>query len=148
MKIFSLRVNLGETSPKIEKVVRSRESVLREYTDFQPAGYITIYLNGTPSLGTEPPAGQARVFEFAFFSGDPPKMNIQDKTSVFTYGQDTYNEMNGNESMRFKEKTLYWFENGMHFITRGEVIDLSHAMVLRFVVQDYDPCSVQDIIQR
>ncbi len=117
-------------------------------TCFSTGGYIIIYLNGVPSPNTEPPARQARVIEFALSSKGipfvmPPKINIQDKTSdEFTRGLDTYNNMKCGEA-----KTLYWFENGKHFMARGEIVPLTVANTLwRFVIQDFDSCSMQDTL--
>ena len=106
------------------------------------------YLNGALGSDTEPPDGNARVIEFALSHSRvilsyQPKIYIQDKTSdEFSRGKDTYNNMKCG-----KTKTLYWFENGMHFMARAEVIPLWFGnMVWRFVVQDFDPCSAQDVI--
>lgn len=109
-------------------------------------GYIIIYQSGILSPNTAPPAGHARVIEFALSVEDYvlyecKKINIQDKTSdEFTYGQDTYKKMKCGEA-----KTLYWFENGMHFMATGEIVPLRFGqMVCRFVVQEFDPFSLQD----
>ena len=69
------------------------------------------------------------------------RINIQDKTSSeFTSGQDTYDKMNSG-----KAKTLYWFNNGEHFIARAEITRSPFGTVtFRFVVQDYDPLAVSD----
>lgn len=70
----------------------------------------------------------------------PHKINIQDKTSdEFTRGQDTYK--------CGEAKTLYWFENGKHFMARGGIVSLRLGVTLwRFAIQDFDPCSMQDIL--
>ena len=106
---------------------------------FSTGGYIILYQNGILSSEVEPPASNVRVIEFALSS--LMKINIQDKTSSeFTSGQDTYDKMNSG-----KAKTLYWFNNGEHFIARAEITRyLSRPVTFRFVVQDYDPLAVSD----
>ena len=106
---------------------------------FSSGGYIILYQNGILSSEVEPPASNVRVIEFALSS--LMKINIQDKTSSeFTSGQDTYDKMNSG-----KAKTLYWFNNGEHFMARAEITRyLSRPVTFRFVVQDYDPLAVSD----
>ena len=106
---------------------------------FSSGGYIILYQNGILSSEVEPPASNVRVIEFALSS--LMKINIQDKTSSeFTSGQDTYDKMNSG-----KAKTLYWFNNGEHFIARAEITRYrSGPVTFRFVVQDYDPLAVSD----
>ena len=106
---------------------------------FSTGGYIILYQNGILSSEVEPPASNVRVIEFALTS--LMKINIQDKTSgEFTSGQDTYDKMNSG-----KAKTLYWFNNGEHFIARAEITRYrSGPVTFRFVVQDYDPLAVSD----
>ena len=106
---------------------------------FSSGGYIILYQNGILSSEVEPPASNVRVIEFALSS--LMKINIQDKTSSeFTSGQDTYDKMNSG-----KAKTLYWFNNGEHFMARAEITRYrSGPVTFRFVVQDYDPLAVSD----
>ena len=106
---------------------------------FSSGGYIILYQNGILSSEVEPPASNVRVIEFALSS--LLKINIQDKTSSeFTSGQDTYDKMNSGTA-----KTLYWFNNGEHFMARAEITGyLSRPVTFRFVVQDYDPLAVSD----
>ena len=106
---------------------------------FSSGGYIILYQNGILSSEVEPPASNVRVIEFALSS--LLKINIQDKTSSeFTSGQDTYDKMNSG-----KAKTLYWFNNGEHFMARAEITRYrSGPVTFRFVVQDYDPLAVSD----
>ena len=108
-------------------------------SQFSTGGYIILYQNGILSSEVEPPASNVRVIEFALSS--LMKINIQDKTSSeFTSGQDTYDKMNSG-----KAKTLYWFNNGEHFIARAEITRYrSGPVTFRFVVQDYDPLAVSD----
>ncbi len=140
MKIVSGRVGRDKSGPVFVQDVKPRASFQSRlglrFLSFL-SGYIIIYLNGILSPSTEPPAGQARVIEFAlsFWS----EINIQDKTGdEFTRGQDTYNKMKCGEA-----KTLYWFESGKHFMARGEILPNT---LRRFVIQDFDPCSMQDIV--
>ena len=108
-------------------------------SEFSTGGYIILYQNGILSSEVEPPASNVRIIEFALSS--LMKINIQDKTSSeFTSGQDTYDKMNSG-----KAKTLYWFNNGEHFIARAEITRYrSGPVTFRFVVQDYDPLAVSD----
>ena len=108
-------------------------------SEFSTGGYIILYQNGILSSEVEPPASNVRVIEFALSS--LMKINIQDKTSSeFTSGQDTYDKMNSG-----KAKTLYWFNNGEHFMARAEITRYrSGPVTFRFVVQDYNPLAVCD----
>ena len=57
---------------------------------------------------------------------------MQDKTSAeFTHGRDTYNKMKSGE-----DKTLYWFESGMHFMAKAEMFSplFDRYFVSRFVI--------------
>jgi len=93
---------------------------------FSAGGYLTIYLNGILSSDIEPPAGASRIIESALWHAalDPlpvisKTINIQDKTiAEFTLGQDTYNAMKSGEA-----KTLYWFDRGVHYMTRAEIVE-------------------------
>ena len=109
---------------------------------FSTGGYIILYQNGILSSEVEPPASNVRVIEFALSS--LMKINIQDKTSSeFTSGQDTYDKMNSGKAKT--SKTLYWFNNGEHFMARAEITrSLFGTVTFRFVVQDYDPLAVSD----
>ena len=112
---------------------------------FSTGGYLMIYLNGILSSGLDPPADDVRVIEFAFSREKGwvhvrHKINIQDKTSdEFTRGQDAYNAMECDEA-----KTLYWFNRGIHFMMRAEMVKGLLVEVWRFFVQDFDPLSLQD----
>ncbi len=142
IKIISGRV--GWSDLKFVQDVRPRASFHDQVgSTFSTGGYIIIYLNGILSPNTEPPARQARVIEFALSFFITEKINIQDKTSdEFTRGQDTYNKMKCGEA-----KTLYWFENGKHFLARGEIGRTNRGKPLwRFVIQEFDPCSMLDIL--
>ena len=127
--------------------VQSRSScwlVIPGPADFSTGGYIILYQNGIVSSEVEPPASNVRVIEFAlsnFWVSVRNLTNIQDKTSSeFTSGQDTYDKMNS----ACKAKTLYWFNNGEHFMARAQITKTLRTVTFRFVVQDYDPLAVCD----
>ena len=112
----------------------------RNYSKVSAYGYINIYQNGNLDPNIDPSAGQLRVIEGAFSTSPSPQINIQDKTGdEFSRGRDTYNKMTSG-----KAKTLYWFENGVHIMARGEIISVNGTRVYRFLFQDFDPCSVED----
>ena len=144
MKIVSGKVGRRKLPVTFAHDVQSRSSCWletpRHYSSqFSSGGYIILYQNGILSSEVEPPASNVRVIEFALSS--LMKINIQDKTSSeFTSGQDTYDKMNSGNA-----KTLYWFNNGEHFMARAEITRYrSGPVTFRFVVQDYDPLAVCD----
>lgn len=104
-----------------------------------------IYLNGILSSGLEPPADDVRLIEFALSREKGwfvvhRKINIQDKTDdEFTLGQDACNSMKCGEA-----KPLYWFNRGIHFMIRAEIVNGFQIEVWRFVVQTFDPLALQD----
>lgn len=112
---------------------------------FSTGGYLMIYLNGILSSGLEPPADDVRLIEFALSREKDwfvvhRKINIQDKTDdEFTLGQDAYNSMKCGEA-----KPLYWFNRGIHFMIRAEIVNGFQIEVWRFVVQTFDPLALQD----
>ena len=111
---------------------------------FFTGGYVIIYLNGILSSDIEPPAEYARVIEFALGVGlfIPPRINIKDKTNdEFSHGQDAYNLMTTGAP-----EVLYWFESGVHFMARAEIVKIGFGdiQLWRFVIQDFDPFAVQD----
>ncbi|KAJ7375832.1 hypothetical protein OS493_038535 [Desmophyllum pertusum] len=111
---------------------------------FFTGGYVIIYLNGILSSDIEPPAEYARVIEFALGVGPfiPPRINIKDKTNdEFSHGQDAYNLMTTGAP-----EVLYWFESGVHFMARAEIVKIGFGdiQLWRFVIQDFDPFAVQD----
>ena len=113
-------------------------------TVFSAAGYLTIYLNGTLNSEREPPVEDARVIEFALSKqrlGEIMKINIEEKSSSeFTQGQDTYSTMKSG-----KAKTIYWFDYGQHYMAKAEIVIAPFNVVIwRFLIQDFDPCKVED----
>lgn len=112
---------------------------------FSAGGYLTIYLNGTLNSEREPPVEDARVIEFALslqqWIGLIKEINIEEKTSSeFTQGQDTYSAMKSGEA-----KTIYWSNYGQHYMAKAEIVITSLGVVIwRFVIQDFDPCKVED----
>ena len=150
MKVVSYRTKPGNDHLQFVEVVQPhaayqhlRSSFYRHATP-STFGYLILYpnqdLNGILSSDTNPPAEDARVIEFAW-SANGFVFNIQDKTNdEFSYGRDTYNTMNSG-----KAKTLYWFEHGVHYMARGEIVATSFGfLVVRFIIQDFDPFDVQD----
>ena len=151
MKIVSGKVGLRRLrSVTFTHNVQSRSSCWLETLQlltslFSTGGYIILYQNGILSSEVEPPASNVRVIEFALSSlVSLMRINIQDKTSSeFTSGQDTYDKMNSGKAKT--SKTLYWFNNGEHFMARAEITRSPFGTVtFRFVVQDYDPLAVSD----
>ena len=151
MKIVSGKVGLRRLrSVTFTHNVQSRSSCWLETLQlltslFSTGGYIILYQNGILSSEVEPPASNVRVIEFALSSlVSLMRVNIQDKTSSeFTSGQDTYDKMNSGKAKT--SKTLYWFNNGEHFMARAEITRSPFGTVtFRFVVQDYDPLAVSD----
>lgn len=102
-------------------------------------------MNGTLNSEREPPVEDARVIEFALSLqqgiGLIKKINIEEKTSSeFTQGQDTYSAMKSGEA-----KTIYWSDYGQHYVAKAEIVITSLGVVIwRFVIQDFDPCKVED----
>ncbi len=139
MKIVSGIVGRSQDGLEFVQDVQPHASFQSGHSDFSTGGYIIIYLNGILNPSTDPPAGQARVLEFAL-SNNPPAINIQDKTSVeFTRGKDTYCTM-GLQHNNQAKTDLFWFENEMHFMARGEMVPLWSGKALwRFVFQAFDP---------
>jgi len=148
MKVVSGKFGWCNNYLKFVQDVEPRSSYPRgiTYGIFSTGGYLVIYLNGIVSLDIEPPASATRVIEFALSRGafepfTPKKINIQDKTiAEFTRGQDTYNALKSGEA-----KTLYWFDRGVHYMARAEIVILFSGVVIwRFIVQNFDPLAVRD----
>ena len=158
---FPMKVVLGPAGPG-EKLlfgtlrlnfvqdVQPRSSYPQGWSEpfyFSAGGYLMIYLNGIMGSGLEPPKHDVRVIDFAFsrLSGwlvHRREINIQDKTNdEFTRGHDACDAM-----MKRGEtaNTLYWFNRGIHFIKRAEIVNGFRIEVWRFVVQDFDPLALQD----
>ena len=154
MKIVSGRIGRRKANLEFVQDVQPHTSYPRRacsYTSFSPfrefstGGYIILYLNGIISSDKEPPPEDARVLEFALSEGFlpffGPKIDIKDKTvNEFTHGIDTYKKMTSR-----KTKTLYWFESGMHFMARGEILrDSVNNVAWRFVIQTFNPLAMED----
>ncbi|XP_022783101.1 uncharacterized protein LOC111323916 [Stylophora pistillata] len=153
VKIVSGRIGQNKGNLEIVQVLQPHASHSQRafsFTDFMcgfsTGGYIILYMNGVVSPGTEPPTDDARVIEFALSRGHMPpilnhKINIEDKTNnEFTSGKDTYKKMNSMET-----KSLYWFERGIHFMARGEIVtERFNIGIWRFLIQEFDPLAVED----
>ena len=152
MKIVSGRIGCRKSNLDFVEDVQPRASYPRRALShtsiiptFSTGGYVIIYQNGILSSDTEPIAEYARVIEFALSVSSlrfcPPKINIQDKTNdEFSHGQDTHKTMTSGDPT-----VLYWFESGVHFMARAEIVALGFEILLwRFVIQEFDPFVVQD----
>jgi len=78
-------------------------------------------------------------------------VNIQDKTfNEFSRGQDTYDTMKKSAELT---ESLYWFDGGRHFMTRGEIVwpwggrILSGGTIWRFIVQQFDPLVEEEFLE-
>jgi len=150
IKIVSGTVGWRKTNLKFVQDVLPHSShaqglAYSSFHTFSSGGYLIIYLNGMLNPNSVRPEGDVRVVEFAmsgamldFFS---EKINIRDITSgEFLSGQDTYNAVKSGEA-----KTLYWFDRGVHYMARAEIVRSFFGVVIwRFVVQNFDPLTVQD----
>lgn len=64
-------------------------------------------------------------------------INIQDNTgNEFTQGENAYSALKCGEA-----KTLYWFDRGMHFMARADILPWSKE-IWRFLIQNFDPLSI------
>ena len=109
---------------------------------FYSRGYIIICLNGNVRHDLKPRPGDTRVIEFAFCRSyfSRRMINIQDNTgNEFTQGENAYNLMKCG-----KAKTLYWFDRGMHFMARADIQFAWSKEIWRFLIQNFDPLSMQD----
>lgn len=86
--------------------------------------YIIFYLNGIVSLDMVLFVDDVRVMEFVLLLGfllfifNCKIINIEDKISnEFIGGKDIYKKMNLSEI-----KILYWFDKGIYFMVRGEIV--------------------------
>ena len=108
---------------------------------FYSCGYIIIFLNGNVSHDLKPRPGDTRVIEFAFCRSyfSRRMINIQDNTgNEFTQGENAYDAMKCGEA-----KTLNWFDRGMHFMARADILPWSKE-IWRFLIQNFDPLLIQD----
>ena len=108
---------------------------------FYSCGYIIIFLNGIVSHDLKPRPGDTRVIEFALCRSYFMRrmINIQDNTgNEFTQGENAYSALKCGEA-----KTLYWFDRGMHFMARADILPLSNE-IWRFLIQNFDPLLIQD----
>ncbi|KAJ7370808.1 hypothetical protein OS493_029798 [Desmophyllum pertusum] len=153
MKIASGRVGMMKCNLEFVHDIEPRSSCwknVRLAFSFSTGGYLIIYLNGILSSDAEPPAGNARVIEFAM-SSRLRRINMQDKTChEFTRGQDTYDMM--MKCKAGEAKSQYWFDRGMHFMARGEIAQGGamvggRQLIWRFVVQEFDPLAEQELTQ-
>ena len=67
------------------------------------------------------------------------KISMQDKTDAeFLRGLNAYNERSG------ETVTLYFSENGKHYIAKAEIFVCWPDRTFRFIIQDFDPEAVGD----
>ena len=151
MKIVSGSVGVSKSNLEFVQDIEPRSSCWKNANlakSFSIGGYLVIYLNGILGSDEEPPRRNARIIEFALSSA-LPRVNIQDKTFCeFSRGQDTYDTM-----MKSAELTdsLFWFDGGRHFMTRGEIVwggrIMTGGTTWRFVVQEFDPLAEEEFIE-
>ena len=150
MKIVSGSVGVGKSNLEFVQDIEPRSSCWKNahlVYSFSFGGYLIIYLNGILGSDEEPPTENARVIEFALSSA-LQRVNIQDKSFCeFSRGQDTYDTMMKSAELT---ESLYWFDGGRHFMTRGEIVwggrIMSGGTIWRFVVQEFDPLAEEEFI--
>ena len=103
---------------------------------FSTGGYIILYLEGN-MLSSD---FHTRIIEFAVSSlFYETKISMQDKTDAeFLRGLNAYNERS-EETV-----TLYFSENGKHYIAKAEISVCWPNRTYRFIIQDFDPEAVAD----
>ena len=151
MKIVSGSVGVSKSNLEFVQEIEPRSSCWKNANlaySFSIGGYLIIYLNGILSSDEEPPTRNARIIEFALSSA-LERVNIQDKTFCeFSRGQDTYDTMMKSAELT---ESLYWFDGGRHFMTRGEIVRGGRIMtggtIWRFVVQEFDPLAEEEFLE-
>ena len=106
-------------------------------SSFSTGGYIILYLEGN-MLSSD--FMNTRIIEFAvsdlFYK---TKISMQDKTDAeFLRGLNAYNERS------VETVTLYFSENGKHYIAKAEIFVCWPDRTIRFIIQDFDPEAVRD----
>ena len=151
MKIVSGSVGSSKSNLEFVQDIEPRSSCWKNANlahSFSIGGYLVIYLNGILGSDEEPPTRDARVIEFALSSA-LERVNIQDKTVCeFSRGQDTYDTMMKSAELT---ESLYWFDGGRHFITKGEIVwggrIITGGTIWRFVVQEFDPLAAEEFVE-
>lgn len=151
MKIVSGSVGSSKSNLEFVQDIEPRSSCWKNANlahSFSIGGYLIIYLNGILGSDEEPPTRDARVIEFALSSA-LERVNIQDKTVCeFSRGQDTYDTMMKSAELT---ESLYWFDGGRHFITKGEIVwggrIITGGTIWRFVVQEFDPLASEEFVE-
>ena len=153
MKIVSGSVGESKSNLEFVQDIAPRSSCWKNANlaySFSIGGYLIIYLNGILGSDEEPPTRNARVIEFAL-SSTLERVNIQDKTFCeFSRGQDTYDTMMKSAELT---ESLYWFDGGRHFMTRGEIVCpwggriMTGGTIWRFVVQEFDPLAGEEFLE-
>ena len=146
MKIVSGEIGWSQGNQlKFVRDVQPRASYLRGIPEdrgiitiipnFSTAGYIILYLNNIPGSDVEPPQENTRVIEFGMsYVFTDSKISMQDKTDgEFSRGLDTYNKRSEDEI------TLYFSEDGKHYIAHAEIYVCWPDRIWRFAIQDFDP---------
>ena len=151
MKIVSGSVGESKSNLEFVQDIVPRSSCWKNANlakSFSIGGYLIIYLNGILGSDEEPPRRNARIIEFAL-SSTLERINIQDKTFCeFSRGQDTYDTMMKSAELT---ESLFWFDGGRHFMTRGEIVwggrIMTGGTIWRFVVQEFDPLAEEEFIE-
>ena len=151
MKIVSGSVGVSKSNLEFVQEIEPRSSCWKNANlaySFSIGGYLIIYLNGILGSDEEPPTRNARIIEFALSSA-LQRVNIQDKTFCeFSRGQDTYDTMMKSAELT---ESLYWFDGGRHFMTRGEIVwggrIMTGGTIWRFVVQEFDPLAEEEFLE-
>ena len=153
MKVVSGSVGASKSNLEFVQDIEPRSSCWKNANlaySFSIGGYLIIYLNGILGSDEEPPTRNARVIEFAL-SSTLERVNIKDKTFCeFSHGQDTYDTMMKSAELT---ESLYWFDGGRHFMTRGEIVCpwggriMTGGTIWRFVVQEFDPLAGEEFLE-
>ena len=151
MKIVSGSAGVSKSNLEFVQDIEPRSSCWKNASlaySFAMGGYLIIYLNGVIGSEEEPPTRNSRIIEFALSSA-LQSVNIQDKTfSEFSRGQDTYDTMKKSTELT---ESLYWFDRGRHFVTRGEIVwggrIFSGGTIWRFAVQQFDPLAEEEFLE-